>query len=210
MHPRMRMRAAFTLIEIILSLLILSVITAFLMPEVIDKGDQADGPRVQADLMELATAVELFRLDVGQLAGDIEDLVEPISLADRNIFGRYFTRRDLPRWDGPYIKTAIDPGKPLKTAYKGQIQDVFRIADGSPSFSSDSTLTLPATRYTCRPANYVAIEIQNIAAADFESLNDLIDGEDELDGDFGSRLLGQLRYTSEASKTVYFLVRPCR
>ena len=59
MLPRMHCtRPGFTLLEIILSLLILSVITAFLMPEVIDKGDQADAPRVQADLMELATAIQ--------------------------------------------------------------------------------------------------------------------------------------------------------
>ena len=146
MLPRMHCtRPGFTLLEIILSLLILSVITAFLMPEVIDKGDQADAPRVQADLMELATAIELFRL-----------------------------------------------------------------ADGNPTSSSDSTLTLPITRMNCRPSNYIAIAIQNIDEADFEELNDLIDGDRELDGDLGSQLVGQLRYTSPETKTVYFLVRPCR
>ena len=211
MLPRMHCtRPGFTLLEIILSLLILSVITAFLMPEVIDKGDQADAPRVQADLMELATAIELFRLDVRQLAGDVEDLVKPISADDRNLFGRSYSRRDSIRWDGPYIKTAIKPGQPLRTAYKGTIQDGFAIADGNPTSSSDSTLTLPITRMNCRPSNYIAIAIQNIDEPDFEELNDLIDGDRELDGDLGSQLVGQLRYTSPETKTVYFLVRPCR
>ena len=62
----------------------------------------------------------------------------------------------------------------------------------------------------CRPSNYIAIAIQNIDEADFEELNDLIDGDRELDGDLGSQLVGQLRYTSPETKTVYFLVRPCR
>ena len=53
----------FTLIEIMVVVVILSVLGALVVPQIIDKVDQAKVKRAQSDIRAIETALDLYRLD---------------------------------------------------------------------------------------------------------------------------------------------------
>jgi general secretion pathway protein G len=60
MHNRQR---GFTLIEIMVVVVILSVLGALVVPQIIDKVDVAKVKRAQSDIRAIQTALDLYRLD---------------------------------------------------------------------------------------------------------------------------------------------------
>jgi general secretion pathway protein G len=60
----MRIRqSGFTLIEIMVVVVILAVLGALVVPNILDKVDQARVTRAQADIRAIGTALDLYRLD---------------------------------------------------------------------------------------------------------------------------------------------------
>jgi general secretion pathway protein G len=60
----MRQRqSGFTLIEIMVVVVILAVLGALVVPNILDKVDQARVTRAQADIRAIGTALDLYRLD---------------------------------------------------------------------------------------------------------------------------------------------------
>ena len=56
-------QSAFTLIEIMVVVVILSVLGALVVPQIIDKVDVAKVKRAQSDIRAIQTALDLYRLD---------------------------------------------------------------------------------------------------------------------------------------------------
>jgi len=55
--------AGFSLLELMVVVVILSVLALVIVPRVIDRPDQARAARAQADIAAIASAVKLYRLD---------------------------------------------------------------------------------------------------------------------------------------------------
>lgn len=55
--------AGFSLLELMVVVVILSILALVIVPRVIDRPDQARAARAQADIAAIASAVKLFRLD---------------------------------------------------------------------------------------------------------------------------------------------------
>jgi hypothetical protein len=117
------------------------------------------------------------------------------------------------RWNGPYLDTPMedrgagDPASPdsIPTGFKAFISPVLALYDG---LRNDS---IPLT--AIQDANFVALIIRGLDPEEFERLNDLIDGEAEVDGSPGctrcSYDRGSLRYDA-ASRLTYYLALPYR
>lgn len=58
-----KQQAGFSLLELMVVVVILSVLALVLVPRIIDRPDQARVARVQSDLAVVANAVKLYRLD---------------------------------------------------------------------------------------------------------------------------------------------------
>src|SRR5215208_3539041 len=72
-------RRGFTLIETVVTVGLIAVLAAFVVPSVLRKADAADPVKVANDLNSISTAVQSFASDVkGALPGDLEDLTEPL------------------------------------------------------------------------------------------------------------------------------------
>lgn len=118
-------KAGFTLVELLVVLAILGMIAAFAAPRVLKylSGAKSDSAHIQIE--NLATALDLYKLEVGRYPSSLEDLVREPSGVDG--------------WNGPYLKKKtlpLDPwGRPFIYAYPGKegAYDLLSLgADGSP------------------------------------------------------------------------------
>jgi general secretion pathway protein G len=111
---RGRLRAAgFTLIELLVVLVILGLLAAFAAPQVLNYLGRAKTDAAKAQVQNIASILDLYRLEVGSYPDEKDGLdallVQPA---------------DAPRWNGPYVKrrdALIDPwGEMYVYRYPGE------------------------------------------------------------------------------------------
>ena len=96
-----RFDAGFTLIELLVVLVILGLLAAFAAPQVLKYLGSAKTDAAKAQIQNVASILDLYRLEVGHYpsqADGLEALVEAPT--------------DAARWNGPYVKkrdALIDP-----------------------------------------------------------------------------------------------------
>ena len=56
-------QAGFSLLELMVVVVILSILALVIVPRVIDRPDQARAARAQSDIASIVSAIELYRLD---------------------------------------------------------------------------------------------------------------------------------------------------
>lgn len=75
MHTKHRLQSTgFTLIEVLVVVVILSILAAVVVPKIISRPDTARVARVQLDLQNIQAALELYRLDNGQYPSQSQGL----------------------------------------------------------------------------------------------------------------------------------------
>ena len=120
----------FTLIEIMVVVVILSILAAIIVPKIMDRPDQARIVKAQSDIRVIETALKLYKLDnhfYPSTDQGLESLIirptddpEPKKWKD----GGYLDRLPRDPWDGEYLY--LNPG------VHGAI-DIFSLgADGQP------------------------------------------------------------------------------
>ena len=96
-----RTEGGFTLIELLVVLVILGLLAAFAAPQVLSYLGQAKTDAARAQVQNIASILDLYRLNVGSYPSEEEGLnalLEPPP--------------DAPRWNGPYVKrrdVLLDP-----------------------------------------------------------------------------------------------------
>lgn len=203
-------RRAFTLIEIMVALIIVSALLAIMIPVVMDQARRGDPTRTGGDLAAITSALSMFRAHTLTWPDDLEDLVNPITVEDRRIDAEPYSSSQLERWDGPYLDAPMEatgPGDPaspdsIPTGFQAFVAPVTALYDG---LRNDSLPLAAAT-----DANFVAVILRGLDDEEFERLNDLIDGDAETDGTPEclrcSYDRGSLRYDPELGLTYYLAV----
>ncbi len=108
-------RAGFTLIEIMVVIIIISILATMVLPRLGGKTEQARVARARADIAAIEVALDLYELDIGKYPEDLEKL----------------TGDTTEGWNGPYLKKKIakDPwGHAYQykaTSEHGQDYDLF-------------------------------------------------------------------------------------
>jgi general secretion pathway protein G len=98
---RDRREAGFTLIELLVVLVILGMLAAFAAPQVLNYLGRAKTDAAKAQVQNIASILDLYRLEVGRYPDEsdgLDALLEPPP--------------DAPRWNGPYVKrrdALVDP-----------------------------------------------------------------------------------------------------
>lgn len=96
----------FTLVELMLVVIILSVLAAMVVPRLTGRTEQAKVARVRADIASIGLALDLYELDIGRYPDSLEELA----------------RREPPpgletgQWNGPYLKKGL-PNDPWGRSY---------------------------------------------------------------------------------------------
>ena len=70
-------RAAFTLIEIMVVVIVIGVIAALIVPNLFDRAGKAKSSVAQQQISSLETAINLFQQDYGRFPESLEELVNP-------------------------------------------------------------------------------------------------------------------------------------
>ena len=116
----------FSLIEIMVVVVIMGILAALVVPNLLDRPDQARAVAARQDIASIAQALKLYRLDNGRYPNSeqgLRALVERPS-GDMNNWRKYLERLPNDPWNQPY--QYLSPG------VHGEF-DVFSLgADGQP------------------------------------------------------------------------------
>jgi general secretion pathway protein G len=120
-----RRQAGFTLLELLVTLTILSLLAAIVAPQVLKYIELSRLQTAQLQVDNIAAALDLFHVDMTRFPTEQEGLQALLAAPD-----------DAPNWHGPYLKKAkglIDPwGVPYHYASPGQHGDVDVFSYGNP------------------------------------------------------------------------------
>lgn len=170
----------FTLAEILVALALIALLAAVLLPTVAGQLFKGDSSRVSQDLNAVRSGVEQFLADVHRYPGRYSHLSQSIVNTDTDINGTAYPTNIASKWAGPYVTKDTLTGAYLESGYASQLTDQFlKTAYGN-------------------GVNYLTIQILNIAGADFDRVDAVIDGAVD-------RTKGVLRWSGD---TLKFLAIP--
>lgn len=212
------MRKGLTLIEVLVTLILLAILVAIVFPVVVQQVDDAEPTKAANDLTNIRTAIELFHLNVRPtFPGDIEDLATQISTLDTDAdeATAFTAPRDSVRWKGPYIDatviSTVQADTVIETGFgAGILNDIalFNTLSNDADDFATPTSTFPDD------ADFVALVIVGLSVTEFEAINDAIDGDGELNGAGAgqSQTSGKLRFLDPdgagGPDTAYYLAVP--
>ena len=125
-----RLHAGFTLIEVLVVVVILSILAAIIVPRIMDQPDRARVTKAQQDIQALATGLNLYKLDnfaYPSTDQGLDALIEsPQGLPEARNWkdGGYIDRLPADPWGNSYLY--LHPG------VHGNIDIYSQGADGSP------------------------------------------------------------------------------
>jgi len=112
-------RSGFTLPEILVTVTVIAVLAAAVVPAVTQYVNKGNAPASQQDIQQLQNAVTGFTADVRHYPGDLQQLVTQIVSTtgsgdsldfDGAATPVQFTAVEASRWKGPYTSAAITTG----------------------------------------------------------------------------------------------------
>jgi prepilin-type N-terminal cleavage/methylation domain-containing protein len=109
-----RRRSGFTLPEILVTVTVIAVLAAAVVPAVTQYVNKGNTPASQQDVQQLRIAVTAFTADTRRFPGDLGQLTHVINTVSGPLStdgaspGVRFTARDSSRWQGPYTSAPID------------------------------------------------------------------------------------------------------
>ncbi len=198
-------RRGFTLVEVVVTLIILAILVAAILPTVASQVDNAEPTRAANDVTSIATGIRLFHLNIRpQYPQDLEDLVNAITTTgDQNIQGIAYASKDSANWKGPYIEASIPvTGGTVATAYSALIADTLRLFDSATNLPSNNVGFVAAN------ASFLAIQVDSLSLAEFSNINKLIDGQNETTPQAEGRL--RRAETAAGDTSVFYLALPYR
>lgn len=215
-----RHRRGFTLVETVVTVGLLAVLAAFVVPSVIRKADSADPVKVASDLNSISTAVQTFTSDMkGIMPGDIQDLTQPVlvnsvcnrvSPCDSVLSHREaYTASQAVLWKGPYLSASIerDPNALLRSGYVADFSNTltrFDAVNGVPELCQLTTGgTVICNGFVATNPLFVAVRVTGLNREQAMQVNSIIDGASELNAGFE----GRFRFTANGS-LAYFLAAP--
>lgn len=216
---RFTARDGFTLIEVLVCLMLLSLLAAAVFPVVTQRVGRAEPVRAAQQLDAIRKALESFRGDLeGTLPGDIEDLSSRPDADDRWVQPtggrRSYDEMRIRGWEGPYLETPFPDGGTIATGFDVPIHDDL--------LPFDERVNAPAgVRVEADGGDslFLAVRLgragRQLTAAQFEAINDLIDGPAEIDGPGPGSSWNRGRFRFEQARGAmggvgYYLAAPLR
>ena len=168
MLNRRNRRSGFTLPEVLVTVAIVAVLAAMVVPAVTQQLGKADAPSFNASVGSLRTAVTSFVSDVRKWPGDLEDLQVQPDGTDLDLDAVAYSTAYQNRWRGPYENS-------------GNAAGIIALGFG-----------WTTTNVVSDSLGYFVVQITKAAGADSTDAHEL---EAAIDGSSaGSNLTGVVRY----------------
>ncbi len=180
-------RGGFTLVEILVTLLLIGLLVGVVLPSVIGQAEKGEVQRVVDDLEAVRSATKVFRLDVNRWPGALEDLVSQISTGDTYLGGGNYNTGQVNKWAGPYLEIGSIPAGGLTTALSG----VFRSAFGQSTWGGSTFLT---------------VYVDNIESDQAQTISELVDGDTDVTS--GADSGGRVRWAAGSPNYLIYLATP--
>ena len=103
-------RRGFTLPEVLVTITIVAVLAAVVVPAVLNQVSKGDNAALAGDVGALRTAISNFTTDTRNYPRYIGQLVTPITTADSNLTGSTYATAAVNAWKGPYFPTSQSVG----------------------------------------------------------------------------------------------------
>jgi prepilin-type N-terminal cleavage/methylation domain-containing protein len=187
----LKQRQGFTLGEVLVTVAIVAVLAAVVIPSIGSQISKGDLGRTGSDLLTIRSGIEQFLSDVRKYPRNVQQLtVTPVAVTagwtDLVNSGQY-TSQEVSRWRGPYINK--DSSAALSTGYALTINPLFE------------TITLGVSGTTNGTGiKYAAIVIQSMDATTAAALDASIDD--------GNIVSGSLRWVTGSPSKLYLLAIP--
>ncbi len=150
-RKRMAMRG-FTLAEVLVTLSIIAIMAAVLLPALNSQIAKGDAGRVASDLTNIQTGAQAFVSDVHRYPATLTHLTTAISGSMTDLLGQSYPSGLVTKWKGPYVhKEAVSPSS------VGNFQGNFASVAGA------------------NAVPYLAVTLLNVVAKDFARIEDLLD-----------------------------------
>jgi prepilin-type N-terminal cleavage/methylation domain-containing protein len=215
-----RTRNGFTLVETVVTVGLLAVLAAFVVPSVIRKADSADPVKVANDLNAVSTALQTFTSDMkGLMPGDIQDLTQPVlvnsvcntvSPCDSVVTHRSaYTASEAVMWRGPYLTASVErnPNALLRSGYVADFSNTlvrFDAVNGVPEWCQlNNGGAVSCNGFIATNPLFVAVRVTGLNRQQALQVNSIIDGANELN----SGAEGRFRFTADGS-LAFFLAAP--
>jgi len=216
-----RNRRGFTLIETIVTVGLLAVLAAFVVPTVIHKASAGEPVKVVSELGAIRTGIETLISDVkGGYPNQIRVLTDAPTTSNHYIDSTTaFTSGQIAAWNGPYLAASIGTivTDSLATGYTGFIKNFITRYDGVNNAAALYVTAGAGTGGVYNPNNstFAAVTVVGLTAPQAQVVNRLVDGIDDLDlsaGAFiGANVTGRFRYDKPSATGVvvaYYLAVP--
>ncbi|MDQ6718270.1 MAG: type II secretion system protein GspG [Gemmatimonadota bacterium] len=178
---RRSFKKGFTLAEVLVTIAIIAIMAAVLLPALNSQLSKGDTSRIASDLTNLQSGVQAFFSDVRQYPSTTDALVTTPNASSTDINGRSFQSSAIAAWKGPYVS-----------------RDVLSNTGGRAAFSNALTKTVTTG------GTFLTTTISPITWENFSNLEATLD---EGNASTTSTTSGAVRY-SVASSTLSFLLMP--
>ena len=171
----------FSLAEILVSIAILAVIAAVVVPSIGSQLRSGDEGRIQQDLTNIRAGIEQYLADVRRYPVTVGQLVrQPTTgAADTALVGGVHTTSQVNRWRGPYLTK----------------DSVTAVATGF-----DATITNRFTREVNAGQNYLVISLANFDSVSARNIDLRIDD--------GVKTTGSIQWAATALTTLKYFAIP--
>ena len=130
MRPRQNRRAAFTLIEVILVLLIIGLLVGMVAPYMFGVRDKANIDATRNQIGLIYSACDLYRIHLNEYPASLQQMVEN-SQSSPKWHGPYLEKMPKDAWGNDFVYEPIAGGKPRiysigPDSQPGTTDDVFQ------------------------------------------------------------------------------------
>jgi prepilin-type N-terminal cleavage/methylation domain-containing protein len=211
---RTRRRGGFTLIETIVTVGLIAVIAAFVIPSVIQKAGSGDPVKVQNDLNTVRQAIETFATDVKNgFPHQLSVLTDrPTAGTDRFLDSTAFISNQVTAWNGPYIGATITSaaGDSLATGYTAYIMNFIDRYDATSNTPEHTAAGTVNPSFNSANTLYASFQIHGLTPTQAKALNTLFDGQSDPNLGSGANVTGRFRFSAPSGGVViaYFLASP--
>jgi prepilin-type N-terminal cleavage/methylation domain-containing protein len=214
-------KRGFTLIETIVTVSLLAVLAAFVIPTVVQKAGVGDPVKVSSDLASLRTGLEGFQSDIkGGYPNQLRLLTDVPTTQSHFIDSTTaFTPGQVQAWNGPYVAATISTlvTDSLPTGFTAYVKNFISRYDAVDNAAALYVTSGAGTGGTFNPNNtlFATLTIVGLTVPQARTVNRFIDGGDDIEvvaGPYtGANVTGHFRYDKPNASGVvvaYYLATP--